>query len=76
MVSDDTVYTVTMALGVKVSWRIMKYLRRQQATIAEYVAGRPIYELYTDAKRMDRSRRFLRWRYQEHGLTQVEREVG
>ena len=44
-----------------------------EGKIANYVAGRPIYELCTGAERMEGSSGFLRCWYQEHGLTQVER---
>ena len=41
---------------------IMEYNRKRQATIAENVACRPIYELYLEAERMPgTSRRMRRW---------------
>ena len=49
------------ALDVTVIWSIREYVRRRQEKIAEYVAGRPIYELCTGADRMEGSSRFIRW---------------
>ena len=41
---------------------IMEYIRRQQATIAEKVACRPIYEPYVEAeRRMGTSRMMIWW---------------
>ena len=48
------------ALDTRGLWKIREYVRRQQVTIAEYVAWRPIYKLFTDADRMEGSIRFLR----------------
>ena len=66
---------VEAALLVTDLWKISKYLRRRQATIVEYVAGRKIYELCTCMQKMDVSGRLLMWRYQEHGPTQGERDL-
>ena len=53
-------------------WPIIEYVRRQQATIAEYVAGRPIYELCTGAERMEGSSMLLMWCDQEHNPNQTD----
>ena len=37
------------------------YIRRQQATIAEKVACRPIYEICTEAERIPRTSRMVQW---------------
>ena len=37
------------------------YIRRRQATIAERVTCRPIYELCTEAERMPGTIRLVRW---------------
>ena len=50
-------------------WTIRDYLRRRYATISEYVAGIPIYKLFTGSERMEGSSRFLMWRDQEHAPT-------
>ena len=42
-------------------WLIREYIRRRKATIAEYIAGRPIYKICTVADLMEGSSRFLRW---------------
>ena len=56
-------------------WPIRNYVRRRQETITEYLSGRPIYEIYTGAERMDGSSQFLRWWYQYHGPNKIEREL-
>ena len=40
---------------------IMEYIRRQQATIAEKVTCRPIYELCVEAERRLGTSRRMRW---------------
>ena len=40
---------------------IRVYIRRRQATIAERVACRPIYEMCMEAERMTRTSRLVRW---------------
>ena len=55
---------------------IKDYVRRRQETILEYVAGSLIYGMCTGAERMEGYIMFLRGWEQEHGPTQVEREVG
>ena len=40
------------------------YIRRRQATIAERVDFRPIYELYTEAERMPGKSGTVKWWYQ------------
>ena len=57
-------------------WPTRESMRRRQATIVEYIADRPIYELCTGAERMEGSRRFLWWWDQDHGPTQADRKVG
>ena len=63
-------------------WPMKEYIRRRQATIAEYIANRPIYELCTGSERMPGSSRFLRWwdqdinREGEGANEGGEREVG
>ena len=52
-----------------------EYVRRRQAKIAEYIAGRTMYKQCTGAERIKVSSRFLIWWDQEHGLEQVETEV-
>ena len=52
---------VDAALELTGIYLMREYLRRQQAKIAEYVAGRPIYELCTREERMYGSSRFLMW---------------
>ena len=42
-------------------WTIKEYIRRRQATIAEYITNRPIYELCMGAERMPGSNRFIQW---------------
>ena len=44
-----------------VLWPMKEYIQRQQATIAEYIANKPIYELCTGVGRIQGSRRFLQW---------------
>ena len=67
---------VDAALEVTGIWTIREYMRRRQAKIAEYVAGRLIYDMYKGVESMEGPRRFLRWWYQSHGPTQDDREVG
>ena len=57
-------------------WTIREYVWRGQATMMEYVTGRPIYKLFTGAERIEVSTMLFRWWYQEHDLTQAERDVG
>ena len=38
-----------------------EYIRKSQDTVAEYITNHPIYELFTEAKRMPVSSRFMRW---------------
>ena len=52
------------------------YIQRQQATIAEYISDRTIYELCTGEERMEGFSRLLWWWDQDHGPTQAEQEVG
>ena len=42
-------------------WPMKEYIRRQQATIAEYIANHPMYELCTGEERIMGSSRFLWW---------------
>ena len=37
------------------------YIRRRQTTIADRVAYRPVYELFTEAERMPGTSRLVRW---------------
>ena len=41
-------------------WPIREYVRRNQVTITDYIAGRPISKLCTGAKHIEGSSRFLR----------------
>ena len=52
---------VDAALEVTCIWPIREYLWSQEANIAEYVAGRLIYELCTFLERVEGSSKFLRW---------------
>ena len=54
-------------------WDMGEYVRRRQATIAEYIAEQTIYNLCTGEDRMEVSIRLLRWWDQYHGPTQSER---
>ena len=54
-------------------WDMGEYVRRRQATIAEYIADQTIYKLCTGEDRMEVSIRLLRWWDQYHGPTQSER---
>ena len=45
-------------------WNIREYVRWRKETVAKYVAGRPIYELFKGVKRMERFSRLLRRWYQ------------
>ena len=54
---------------------IREYMRRRQAEIAEYAAGRPIYGLYIGAEWMEGSSSFLKWWDQDHCPNNTEREV-
>ena len=56
-------------------WPIREYARRRQAKIAEYLVGRPIYEIFTCADQMEGSSRLLGWLYQEHDPKQTESKV-
>ena len=42
-----------MALEVTRIWKIREYVRRRQAKLYDYVAGRHIYKLCTGAENMD-----------------------
>ena len=44
---------------------VREYIRRPQETIAEKVAGLPIYELCVDAERITGTIRIVRWWYQD-----------
>ena len=68
--------SVEMTLEVTGILPIWEYLWRRQAKIAEYVTGRPIYEMCTYPRMMEVSIRFLRWWEQEHGPTQAEGKLG
>ena len=48
-------------------WKMWNYVRRRQATILEYITGRPIFELCTRAERREEYIRFPRFWYQDHG---------
>ena len=50
---------------------ISEFVRRRQAIIMEYVAGRPIYKLCTVAEHMQESSRFLVWWDQYHVPNQI-----
>ena len=52
---------VVVALEAAGLHPIMEYIRRQQATIAEKVACRPIYELCVEAERRPGTSRRMRW---------------
>ena len=60
-------------MEIKGNLLIWEYVIRRQAIIAEYVSGRPIYELFTGVDSMKGSSRFLRWWYQVHIPKQAER---
>ena len=49
---DASLYTTVISM-------IREYMSRRQATIAKYVAGRPIYELFKGLERMEGYIRFL-----------------
>ena len=51
---------VNEELEVTGLWMMREYMQRRQATIADYITGRPIYELFRKAERMEGLRRFLR----------------
>ena len=57
-------------------WPMREYVRRRQATIEEYVAYQPIYNLFIGVDHIEGSRRFLRWWDQYNGPNQAEQEVG
>ena len=48
-------------------WAMRDYVRRRQGTIAEYIVGRPIFELCTRDYIRERYSRFLRWWYKYPG---------
>ena len=50
-------------------------MQMQQEKIAKYIVGRTVNETCTGTEMNEGSSRFLRWRDQEHGPTQAEREV-
>ena len=50
-----------MVMEAAVLHPIMEYIRRRQATIAEKVACRPIYELCIEAERRPGVRRRMIW---------------
>ena len=52
---------VAKALEVTGLWPMKEYIRKSQDTVAEYITNHPIYELFTEAKRMPVSSRFMRW---------------
>ena len=54
-------YIKLIALETMRLWPIREYVRRRQVTIAEYVEGRPIYEICTGKDRMEGSSMFLRF---------------
>ena len=67
---------VEAALEAAGLWPTRESMWRRQATIVEYIADRPIYELCTGEERMEGYRRFLWWWDQYHGPTQADRKVG
>ena len=69
----DSVDAALEATGI---WSMREYMWRHQTTIAEYVTGRPTYEICTGVERMEGSISFLRWWDQEQGPTQADMEVG
>ena len=46
---------------------MQEYVRRRQATIADYIVGCPIFELCTQSKSRDGCSRFLHWWDQDYG---------
>ena len=52
-------------------WPMKEYIRRRQATIEEYIATRPIFELCTGHNRSATSRA-TRWWHQDHTLMEEE----
>ena len=58
---------VATAMKVTGLWMVGECVRRRQATIAEYIAGRPIFEICMQSERREGSSRFLCWCDQDHG---------
>ena len=52
---------VDVALEATGLWMMREYVRRRQAKIAEYIAGRPMYKQCTGVDRIKVSSRFLIW---------------
>ena len=48
-------------------WTMRDYVRRRQATIAEYILGHPIFELCMRDESGEVYSWFLRWWDQDHG---------
>ena len=55
-------------------WPMREYIRRRQATVEQYIATRPIYELCTTAVPQRGSSRLLRWWQQDHSAVEEEEE--
>ena len=53
-------------------WTMKEYIRRRQATVEQYIATRPIYQLCTTAETQPGTSRFMRWWQQDHSEDQDE----
>ena len=47
-------------------WPMREYIRRRQATIADFIATRPIFELCNNAEVLGGASRVMRWWQQDH----------
>ena len=55
-------------------WPTEEYIWGRQATIVEYIANRPIYELFTGVEWITGSIRFMQWR--DKDVTQEDKGNG
>ena len=77
-VGDDEWYypPIEDALEQAGLWPMREYIRRRQASITEWIANRPIYELCQEATPASGASRMLRWWEQDHSPLEDENDVG